>query len=56
MSAPDIEIPPTPAEWATAASAAAWRAGYIAGMQAALAAAEAIVQRASDEEDRERGL
>lgn len=48
----DITIPEMPDSLALSAPAA-WRAGWLAGYNAALAEAEAILQRASDAEDAE---
>lgn len=54
MSAPDLLIPSPSLDYQVSLLArAAWAAGYRAGMEAGLAAAEAIVQRASDAEDNE---
>lgn len=49
----DITIPEMPDSLALSAPAA-WREGWLAGYDAALAAAEAILQRESDAEDAER--
>lgn len=49
----DITIPEMPDSLALSAPAA-WRAGWLAGYDAALAKVEAILQRASDAEDAER--
>lgn len=54
MSAPDLLPPEPPTEWVLRGQAEAWRAGWLAGYDAALAAAEAILQRESDAEDAER--
>lgn len=48
----DITIPEMPDSLALSAPAA-WREGWLAGYAAALAEAEAILQRASDAEDAE---